>query len=913
MLSGAVLATNANAQSAPSTTGSSPPAATAPTKNAPAPTDTNAANQSAGGIQEVIVTAEKRSQSLQTVPVAVSAFTSQTRDLIGINSTKDLTNYTPGLTYSASLDRITLRGIGRFTNNLGSDPGIANYGDGVYTTFAVASGEDPLFVDRVEVLRGPQGTLYGRNSIGGAINVISKQPLETFQGELRASYANYNHYAVLGYITGPLSFMDVGPLHDWAYRISAEKEEQTDGWFKNISGKRDEGNVLNQFFGEIQLKGKVGEHLDLWAKFNRTGYDNAAQPSLVHAGYSNATPDPALFPSGSLAPSAAFAYTPGAANPVFFGPAIFNPALNGNHRTFNTNTQFGDTVSHNNNFDFQAVYHLPGVDVKYLGGWEKYHYDQVYDYDGTNVLSYQVPLQKIPTAANFGLGSTCAASQFGFTLGLPGTAPCQAATIYPNVLGYYAEHKEFYSHEVDFASTGNGPIQWLAGLYYYQEQYSQPGYLAEPDQKQVGSPAQTLLGTPAAPNPNRYLFYTNIFGRNSSTAGFGQVDWKFAPTWKLTAGVRYSSDDKHLVEQQREICYGLPACLGGNSLANLGTLAPAIDITTVADPSPAGTPGVIAGSFTRGSLTNGGIAQRALKDNFSATTGTLGLEWQPDRQTLAYAKYSRGFKAGGFSPGPTGTMQTLPETGSEHVDAFEIGLKETWNRTLQTNISAFYYDYKGAQIPVTVVPQIGQAVVSTTQFINLNDVHDTGFEIETIWSPIPHLNVLFNYSYLNAEIQKGCCIVDGNDPSGLQPGVKVGSTSPTIDAITGKPVVGQNLSGQEIPGSPKNKVSLNVNYTLQNVFGGDLVGSASYIWKDTSFSSIFNRSYNTIPTQQQVDARLTWTDPTNRYSVVLYGQNLFDDEIIESEGGSRQSTGTIVNGYTLAPPRTYGIQLEYRF
>ena len=91
-------------------------------------------------IEELVVTAEKREQSLQDVPVAVSAFTSEKRELIGISTVTDMTNYTPGLTYSSGTDRITLRGIGRLTNNLASEPGVANYSDGVYSSSTVTAG-----------------------------------------------------------------------------------------------------------------------------------------------------------------------------------------------------------------------------------------------------------------------------------------------------------------------------------------------------------------------------------------------------------------------------------------------------------------------------------------------------------------------------------------------------------------------------------------------------------------------------------------------------------------------------------------------------------------------------------------------------------------------------------------------------
>ena len=144
-----------------------------------------AAAASTSTIEELVVTAEKRAQSLQDVPVAVSAFTSERRDLIGITTVTDLTNFTPGLEYNAQNDRNTLRGVGRNTNVHAAEGSVAQYSDGIYTSSTVEAGKTPLFVDRLEVLRGPQGTLYGRNSIGGAINIISKRPTEDPYAEVR--------------------------------------------------------------------------------------------------------------------------------------------------------------------------------------------------------------------------------------------------------------------------------------------------------------------------------------------------------------------------------------------------------------------------------------------------------------------------------------------------------------------------------------------------------------------------------------------------------------------------------------------------------------------------------------------------------------------------------------------------------
>ncbi|MCR5877891.1 TonB-dependent receptor plug domain-containing protein [Phenylobacterium sp. J367] len=186
-------------------------------------------------IEELVVTAEKREQSLQDVPVAVSAFTDERRETIGINSVQDLTNFTPGLTYSTNNDRINMRGIGRFTNNRSSEGGVAMYNDGVYTSSVTAFARSTLFIDRTEVLRGPQGTLYGRNSIGGAMNIISKRPTDDFYAEARAGLANYDAWMTEAAVSGPL----FGNIRG---RLAGSYSSQGEGYFKNLNPNgKDEG------------------------------------------------------------------------------------------------------------------------------------------------------------------------------------------------------------------------------------------------------------------------------------------------------------------------------------------------------------------------------------------------------------------------------------------------------------------------------------------------------------------------------------------------------------------------------------------------------------------------------------------------------------------------------------------------
>src|SRR5689334_10409749 len=208
----------------------------------------SAATPRANEIEELVVTAEKREQSLQDIPVAISAFTSEKRDIVGIQSIQDMTNFTPGLQYSSSTDRISLRGLGRLTNVLSADASVANYADGVYETFAVRAGSSTLELDRVEILRGPQGTLYGRNSIAGAINIISRRPTKEPYAELRTTYGNYQRAILEGAVSGPLSDRVQA-------RLAVNWEHQDKGWIKNlVPGMPREGNVLDTFYAEAQIQ-----------------------------------------------------------------------------------------------------------------------------------------------------------------------------------------------------------------------------------------------------------------------------------------------------------------------------------------------------------------------------------------------------------------------------------------------------------------------------------------------------------------------------------------------------------------------------------------------------------------------------------------------------------------------------------
>ncbi len=154
---------------------------------------------------EIIVTAQRRSESVQDVPISITALTGETLDKAGIQDTENLATLTPGLLVQRSVvGQIRIRGIGNENYTISGDPGVAVHSDGVYVARAAAGLFDLFDVDRVEVLRGPQGTLYGRNATGGVINVIPNRPGKDFEGRVGASYGNYDAFRIDGMVNAPL-------------------------------------------------------------------------------------------------------------------------------------------------------------------------------------------------------------------------------------------------------------------------------------------------------------------------------------------------------------------------------------------------------------------------------------------------------------------------------------------------------------------------------------------------------------------------------------------------------------------------------------------------------------------------------------------------------------------------------------
>lgn len=835
----------------------------------PAPEAEQDAPDEARRLEQVTVTAVKREQGLNDVPVSVTAFTDDMRQELALDNLSDFARFTPSLAFSAGDDRVFVRGVGRQTNTNGSDPGIATYADGIYDVSTSAVSRSDFFVDRVEVLRGPQGTLYGRNSIGGAINVISKRPTDELTAQARLTVGSFETTSVEAAVSGALS-------DRFRVKLGGAFDKQNEGYLDNAAGGPSEGGANENTYVELQLEADLTDNLSLWVKADTTD-TTVRNRATIYAGDYDVSP----FPTGYLTPGNAFGYT----QPGFTqaGSTTFNPGAT-DIRTFNTDTPTESTLDDAFGLATIATWSLPTIDVKYSGGYRTYVFDSFRDDDETDVLSYTFPLDPANIAAGevFTGGPNCQWL-------IENVGPvCAAAVINPSRTFGYIEDKTFFSHEITAQSTGDSDLWWIAGAYYYQEDFKQESHF--------GNSAQAAMQAPfgAAPNPSGDFVDARSDLTTKSFALFGQADYSLTDTVTLTGGLRYSADDKEGTEEIRVLGYGI---VPGFTLGGSGNLAPVLDLTGSVV-SLVDAPGV-ASAVTIDPVT--GRAVRSLASDWNAVSGTAGVQWQPDADTNYYLRYSRGYKSGGFN---AGGISQFPETDEELLDSVEIGAKKSIGDGLQINASAYYYKYDGLQVPLDAV----ESGVTLTRFFNIEDSRAKGIELEAVWRPVDDLRLMFSYAFNDSEVRSACCFIDLADPLALQPGAQPNGP---LDASGNQP---QNLKGEKLPRTVPHKLGMNASYDIDLGNRGDVVLSGNYSWQDATYHGIFNRSYTEAPSFDQFDLIALWNSPNEAYRVTGYVKNVFDEQ------GYDGARGTVVVapagiGQTLflTPPRTYGVQLQLTF
>jgi iron complex outermembrane receptor protein len=883
-----------------------------------APAAPAASSEGSGGA-DVIVTAEHRQTRLQKVPVAVSVFTSASRDRVGISTVNDVTNFAPGFVYDPGNVHAYIRGVGRQSISVTDDSRVTAYEDEFFVYSPYQLDKSSLFLSQEQIERGPQN-VGGRNAAGGSIDMISVRPTDTPYAEVRGTVGNYGVLNVEAAASGPV-------LPGLNVRVSGYDHNQSIGYYKNLAGPT-EGNELHEYYVEGQLDWKIGANADLFVRGFYSGWNDRGDAG-ARGGYasghwdetnltdSNVYAGAGLFvnpnygySNPALGLPAAAARNPGDIAPIsttFAVPGIFdNPSIASGNPSPKFVTILPRTVHLGGYNGIQAnfIYHFPTFDFKNIVGEQGYNYSLNFSEPDTNVTSFT----------------------------LPGTGPTNRLVINPLVDLMYQEYDHWGSDEFSFQSTTDSPFQWTAGAFFYHQQYGNPISAAAPFQPQFGHPA-LFTGGLAAPNPHNYLFYQGYKISDDSEAGYAQVSYKINDQLKVSGNIRYTNDHKYGNESARYVLFS-SAIINGYS-PFYGAATPSFDITTgpfgltcpTGNPASCGAGPLAKGVTSIGVTHANGIIYRNLGDSSNAVTGGAGIEWTPTPDIFVYARYGRGYEDLTFN---SGYVSANPEVGPEFLNSYEVGYKQNFGHTISVDTALFYYDYQNFQLPISVA----NGGVTQSTFINVPKAQSTGFEFEGTWTPVRDLLFTLSYSLDYTQVLTNCtgtfvggnftpasgalCIIDTNDPNAVQPGARPFPGQSPLGARD------QSVKGDALPNAPRNKVAVSGAYTW-HFDPGNLTLAGSYSWRDVQYGTVFRRKYDAAPAWDDFDIRGTWSGDHDRYEVIAYVRNVFNTAQYSNGSGGAGLLGTNnsrttaaaglneVNVYELVAPRTFGVEVRYKF
>ena len=468
-------------------------------------------------LEEVVVVANRVESNLMETASAVTAFDSGMRDQLGIENAQDIATRTPSLTIAPS--RVSIRGIGKATVALGSDPGVGLYWDGVYNTETDVFGySNFLDIDRIEVLRGPQGTLYGRNSIGGAINFISKQPTDEWEGKVVAELGNYDSYILQGIASGPVT-------DKFSILAALSQIERKEGFQQDVDSGKDY-DLAESTYGTIAFK---HDTTDRWSNslklYTRDGSTTPENPYILDAFDTEFiqpvsdvnTGETLNFPG--MYPGQYFANG-------FQGYERDNPALRDEKDVSIDRKPYQD--NERDAAIFISDYDADSFSLKYTFGYSKFEYASDYDLDGTRAVDSGLDWSQLFLAPGLPVSALT-----GYTL----TPSDQSRP--------FSQDAEFTSHELQFISDFGSDISFIGGLYYYNSEEDQAISFIEHNQQLMETYAlfASFINGPVDLE-NGYLFNGEATVDTTSYAAYGQMNWDMTDSTILTLGLRYSYDEK---------------------------------------------------------------------------------------------------------------------------------------------------------------------------------------------------------------------------------------------------------------------------------------------------------------------------------------------------------------------------------
>ena len=659
---------------------------------------------------EIIVTAQRRGEALSQVPMAVQAVTGETLKNLRVTDVRDLTAVAPSFTVSQSYQGVptyTLRGIGFNTINLSSTSTVGTYVDEVAYAYPIMNTGPVMDLERVEVLKGPQGTLYGRNTTAGLINFITAKPTTSFEGSISADIGNYETYNIGGHISGPLG-------DGISARLAFRSENSDKGWqVSNTRGERLGEVEKYGLRGSLALDPAEGTHLDLSVFWWRNKSDTVAGQGI---GFTPAT-DPVTGTSNSRLFNAPGLATYIAANfPTSATQADWAPAA-GRSADIGTGLGLDGPLRENNEFW--------GLKLRWdqeLGDAMKFVSLTSYNDFKRNALSdwsgapFEVLLQNT-------VGQI---KSFAQEVHLEG----ETSRVNWLVGGYYANDRIIDSNRTLLGQNANVGLIRFFGSTLLATPFNSGGYTAQ----QMAEAFRT------------YEDYGAIKTRTWSL--FANADWRLADQLKLTTGIRYTED--------RQRYNGCSRDFNGNMLPNVNVVNRALFFqvyNVLATPITQGqcnTFDPVSGTF--------GEVRSLLNENNVAWR--VALDWTPNNDTLLYASVSRGYKSGTTPINAASIARQNAPVTQEKLTAYEVGLKASLaDRMVQANLSAFYYDYRDKQISTYFADPIYTAL---SRLDNVSDSEAYGLEGEVIVRPARGVAIIGNALWLKTRVND----YDGTNAAG---------------------------------------------------------------------------------------------------------------------------------------------------
>ena len=858
------------------------------------------------GIEEVVVTAQKREENLQAVPISISSLSATDIERRGVRNPADLIATIPNMNgFTSPSSRgdlsINLRGVaGAAPGNLSNDPGVAVYVDGVIYGKQVGGGLDVAEFERVEVLRGPQGTLYGRNSTGGAVNFITRKPTGEFGGKISGTAGSDGLWALRGIVDTPA----LGTPGEGAGTLKATLSAQTrqrDGLYGSTSAGGQDFDDIDRQAVRAALRWEPSDAVTIDYAYEKSRLDELATPQvlvglnpLTRDATSGATlarkdaldgmimaGDYALMGFGPLAAAASdltFARWLGSAKAL---SAVYANGVGSDTDRPSDGTAdvksgtTGDSSGHSltGALAFQDLGPLGDVEFKSITGWREQDTRNYGDLDGVDNTIAPGGAGALNDLAVFTMYSLYEyQSQFpSFLLSYPRDGMAKLWELIDTYGGgaYRLDsnfHYQQFSQELQMVGT-SGPVEYALGFYYFEDDGAVDSY-------QV---AAAPLAGPSA---------TSYDNETEATAFYGQVTWTppiLDEKLAITLGYRRTEETKGVTYRYLDDGASTVGGLFSGSPLNLG-----IDLGYTGELFPAATYG------------------DAFDQDFSNDSGNLTLAYQVSDDTNVFFRWSTGYRSGGYN----GEIYDNP-VQEETIEQWELGLKsDLLPGQLRVNASVFAYVFDDMQVGMIRVEENGDPTSFTG---NAGKAERWGSELELQWLPLEDLLLAASWSHMEGEFEdyppqcgdgaylNTCIDTDGIAQRSLSPDDSLSLTGDWVFARTEAAEFIAHLElfwQDEVPASAM----------WPGSYGQDLDGDGT---QEGNYPYIFDHIM--LKDRLLVNARLgienvRFAQGTLR--AALWGRNLTDEEY-NTYGINFSSLGPITAQY--GEPRTWGVDLTWEF